>query len=103
MVPAEQVRDQGSQSVSQALRCTPGVVTEPYGASSPLDVYTQIRGFLASEYLDGLRLPDDSIDGTSSSLTEAHSLERVEVPKGPPSGLYGQIQHRRTEGFSANC
>lgn len=90
VVTSDQIRDQGAQSVSQALRYTPGVLAEPYGASAPFDIYTQIRGFRSEQYLDGLRLGDSDSGGTSSAVIDPYALERVEVLKGPSSGLYGQ-------------
>ncbi|OJV03290.1 MAG: hypothetical protein BGO16_10250 [Nitrobacter sp. 62-23] len=90
VVTADQIRSQGAQSVSEALRYTPGVRSEGYGAASPFDVYTQVRGFRADLYLDGLRLPTGNIDGTASGVVDPWALERLEVLKGPASGLYGQ-------------
>ena len=37
--------DQRAESVSQALRYTPGVLAETYGGASQFNSYTQIRGF----------------------------------------------------------
>ena len=58
VVTADQIRAQGAQSVSEALRYTAGVRGEVYGGASQFDSYTQIRGFKADLFLDGTRLPD---------------------------------------------
>src|SRR5476649_284026 len=44
VVTREQMDDQGSQTVAQALRYTPGVLTNPYGATHRYD-YVAMRGF----------------------------------------------------------
>ncbi|WP_145643196.1 TonB-dependent siderophore receptor [Neorhizobium alkalisoli] len=90
VVTAEQIKAQSSQSISEALRYTPGVRSEGYGASSPFDAYTQVRGFRSDLYLDGLKLPGGNIDGTASGVVDPWALERLEVLQGPSSGLYGQ-------------
>ena len=60
VVTQDQIAAQEAQTLPQALRYVPGVITEPYGASS-LSSDIKVRGFLAPRYLDGLRLPVDSI------------------------------------------
>ena len=91
VITADQIRDQGAQTVSQALRYTSGVLAETYGAASQFDSYTQIRGFQADYFLDGLRLPNGgTTTGWSSAVMEPFALERIEVLKGPASVLYGQ-------------
>jgi iron complex outermembrane recepter protein len=90
VVTSDQFRAQGAQTVGQALRYTPGVSAETYGASSPFDIYTQIRGFRGDYYLDGLRLPNGGQDGTSSAVVDPYGLQQIEVLKGPSSALYGQ-------------
>lgn len=88
VITADQIRDQGALSVSQALGYTPGVSVSNFGALQPTDAYTRIRGFRADQYLDGMRLPIRG-DGAASYAIEPYGLERIEVLKGPASGLYG--------------
>jgi iron complex outermembrane receptor protein len=91
VVTADQIRAQGAQSVSEALRYTAGVRGEVYGAASQFDSYTQIRGFKGDLFLDGTRLPDGAATTDwTTSVIEPYGLERVEVLKGPSSVLYGQ-------------
>lgn len=91
VVTADQIRAQGAQSVSEALRYTAGVRAETYGAASQFDSYTQIRGFKGDLFLDGLRLPDGAATADwTTSVVEPYGLERIEVLKGPSSALYGQ-------------
>jgi iron complex outermembrane receptor protein len=88
----EQMDDQGSQTVSQAMRYTPGVLTNPYGATHRYD-YVAMRGFndgsVDNIYLDGLKSMGDS--GTYSTMqVDPYFLERVDILKGPSSVLYGR-------------
>ncbi|TWI53807.1 iron complex outermembrane receptor protein [Pseudomonas duriflava] len=92
VVTREQMDDQGSQTVSQALRYTPGVMTSPYGATHRYD-YVAMRGFnegsVDNIYLDGLKTMGDS--GTYSSMqVDPYFLERIDILKGPSSVLYGR-------------
>ncbi|NKX37830.1 TonB-dependent receptor plug domain-containing protein [Rhodobacteraceae bacterium R_SAG4] len=85
VVPADQIEDQGAQSVAEALRYTPGVFTE-YRGTSNLHDETYIRGFgYAPRFVDGLAFGRNSFGQMAPWL-----LERVEVIKGPASVLYGQ-------------
>jgi len=91
VVTADQIRAQGAQSISEALRYTAGVRGEVYGGASQFDSYTQIRGFKGDLFLDGTRLPDGAATADwTTSVIEPYGLERVEVLKGPSSVLYGQ-------------
>lgn len=86
VVTAQQIRDQGSTSVGQALRYSAGAVAEPYGATPGFDE-PNIRGFGSnnSQYLNGLRL----VRKFGAPSYELYGLERVELLRGPSSGLYG--------------
>lgn len=88
VVTKDQVQDQGAQSVQEALRYTPGVALQGYGANAFFDG-VKLRGFDAPRYLDGLRLPTDSTTFAMPKI-EPYGLERIEVLRGPSSGLYGQ-------------
>jgi iron complex outermembrane receptor protein len=91
VVTAHQIRAQGAQSVSEALRYTAGVRGETYGAASQFDSYTQIRGFKGDLFLDGLRLPDGAATADwTTSVVEPYGLERIEILRGSSSALYGQ-------------
>nr|BFD38840.1 ferrioxamine receptor FoxA [Pseudomonas sp. FFPRI_1] len=92
VVTREQMDDQGAQTVSQTMRYTPGVLTNPYGATHRYD-YVAMRGFndgsVDNIYLDGLKSMGDS--GTYSSMqVDPYFLERVDILKGPSSVLYGR-------------
>ena len=92
VVTREQMDDQGSQTVSQAMRYTPGVLTNPYGATHRYD-YVALRGFndgsVDNIYLDGLKSMGDS--GTYSTMqVDPYFLERIDILKGPSSVLYGR-------------
>lgn len=86
VVGSEQIRDQGAQSVTEALRSVAGVDAGQYGRRGQ-DDFT-IRGFTQSEFVlrDGMRMFLDQAWGQ----TEVFGLERIEVLKGPASVLYGQ-------------
>ncbi len=77
-------------NVAEALRYTPGVISEGFGISNRDQIY--VRGFSETDggiqYLDGLRLPFGS--GFASPRQDPYLLDRIEVIKGPASVLYGQ-------------
>lgn len=91
VVSREQIESQGAQQLTQTLRYTPGLSADIRGDTSRFDMIS-FRGLGAVSdtflYLDGLRLPR----GASYLVPQIdmHSLERVEVLKGPASVMYGQ-------------
>lgn len=87
VIGAEQVRDQNSLTLQEALRYTVGVNSEMYGLDNRGD-YFALRGIEASTLLDGLRLPITGYWG--SVRNEPYAFERIEVLRGPASLLAGQ-------------
>lgn len=81
VVTRDQMDAQGVRNLDQALRYTPGVMTEGNGVETRSDNLL-LRGFEPTAYRDGLR--------DSWHKVETFGLERVEVLKGPASVLYGQ-------------
>jgi len=88
VVTADQIRQQGAQTVSEALRYTPGVDSEAFGYDARFNHFT-IRGFQVDkyQYVDGMKFPAGNY---AIPRIETYGLERVEVLRGPTSGLYGQ-------------
>ncbi|WP_217475712.1 TonB-dependent siderophore receptor [Stutzerimonas stutzeri] len=92
VVTRQQIEDQGSRSIAQAVRYTPGLMSTPYGATTRYD-YVAMRGItdgaVDNLYLDGQKLLGDS--GTYSSLqVDPYFVERIDILKGPSSVLYGR-------------
>jgi len=88
VVPKDQITAQGAQTVNEALRYTPGVQVEPNGVGDFSSTFNRVRGFRSDLYLDGLRLPQNPAAAGYAEV-EPYNLERIEVLKGPSSGLYG--------------
>jgi iron complex outermembrane recepter protein len=89
VVGRDQIADQGSQSLVEALRYTAGVSVNTNPNDTRFDSIL-IRGFQPVLYLDGMQLPY----GTQlfgRPMLDPFMLERVEVLKGPSSSLYGQV------------
>lgn len=86
VVTRAQIEAQRAETVPQALRYAPGVLTDRNGADQRSD-YLFSRGFAVDQYLDGTRL----LAGTwTLPQVEAYGVERIDVLKGPASVLYGQ-------------
>lgn len=86
VITEQQIRDQGAQSVQDALRYTAGVRGETYGLDSRGD-WSTVRGTDPVIFLDGLQ---QTFGYYASSRPDPFGLEAIEVIKGPSSVLYGQ-------------
>ncbi|GAB3670627.1 TonB-dependent siderophore receptor [Salinisphaera aquimarina] len=92
VITREQLDNQASTNINDALRYTPGVFTGLAGASKRSDTVA-LRGFHGGDvnntFLDGLRLQTDP--GSYSAVQiDPYFLERIDVVKGPSSVLYGR-------------
>ncbi|WP_200870582.1 TonB-dependent siderophore receptor [Methylobacter tundripaludum] len=90
VITSDQMEAQNVSTMAEALRYTPGVQSETFGFE-PRTTFIKIRGFDATEtglYRDGLKLSNPGF-AVGYSL-EPYGAERVEVPRGPASVLYGQ-------------
>lgn len=89
VITAQEMTALKPQKVGEALRYTPGVVTESQQNTSYFD-RTRIRGFysITNNYFDGMQLtPSGTI---AVAQIDPFLLDRIEVLKGPSSVLYGQ-------------
>lgn len=87
VVSAEQIRDQGSPNLQEALRYTAGVRHELYGIDNRGD-WMALRGSDEStQLLDGMRLPLTGWYGVVR--IEPFNYERIEVLRGPSSVIAG--------------
>jgi iron complex outermembrane receptor protein len=90
VITADQVRNQGSVSIGEALRYTAGVSGDVNGGSDTRFGGLQIRGFdmtMPGLYLDGLRVPASNY--VHFNGLEPYGAERLEVLKGRSSAMYG--------------
>src|SRR5690606_39261766 len=92
VVTSEQIDKQGSMTVAEAVRYTPGVLSNPYGSTRRYD-YLAMRGIndgsVDNILIDGLKSMGDP--GSYSSLQiDPYFIERIDVLKGPSSVLYGR-------------
>jgi iron complex outermembrane recepter protein len=86
VIPRDQIEALAPQNLNSILRYTPGVAVDTRGTVSRLDQFT-IRGFSATQFLDGMRV----FGGRDANPSvDPYRLERVEVLRGPASVTYGQ-------------
>lgn len=86
VITADRMRDQGAQTVQDALRYTAGVRGETYGLDSRGD-WSTVRGTDPVVFQDGMQ---QTFGYYASARPDPFTLERIEVLKGPASVLYGQ-------------
>lgn len=91
VIEGEQLEQRGVKSLNQALRYTPGVVTEQKGSSVTMYDTFSIRGFSNNQsYYDGLVLP--FLTGWNlQPQIDPIMIQQIEVFKGPTSVLYGAM------------
>jgi iron complex outermembrane receptor protein len=88
VVSADQIRDQASPNLQEALRYAAGVRNELYGIDNRGD-WISLRGSEeTTTLLDGMRLPLTGWYGVVR--TEPYAYERIEVLRGPSSIIAGQ-------------
>lgn len=83
VVTPQQIQDQGALSMQSALQYTAGVTNEGDDTRGDFNV---IRGFLAVNYLDGLKREFGFV---YLPRNETYSLDRIDVLLGPAAVLYG--------------
>lgn len=86
VVTADQITQQATQSVGEAVRYTPGTRGDIFGISTSRD-YIRVRGFSPNYYQDGLILPYGIT--AQGGQSEPYGMERLEVLRGPSSVLFG--------------
>lgn len=86
VITTSQIKQQGAETLGQALSYSSGVVGQPFGADPRFDSPT-IRGFEArtAQYVNGLR----QLRYLGAPAYETYGLQQVEVLKGPSSSLFG--------------
>lgn len=93
IITQDEIKARGSQTVTDALKYTPGITGG--GFADRVEVFDEptARGFSpAPLYLDGLHLPYGGGSTGGALQIDPYTLERVEVLKGPASVLFGQNQ-----------
>lgn len=86
VITRDQLVDQGASNLQDALLYAAGVRSDAYGLDSRSDGM-RVRGSYPDVYLDGLRQNYNWY--TSVTRSDAYTLERVEVLRGPSGMLFG--------------
>ncbi len=91
VVTQDEIKARGSQTVTEALRYTPGITGGGFADRVKIFDEPTSRGFSpAPMYLDGLHMPYGGGSTGGALQIDPYTLERIEVLKGPASVLYGQ-------------
>jgi iron complex outermembrane receptor protein len=83
VITSQQILDQGALTMLQATNYTAGATN---GGDDPRGDFVNIRGFLAVNYLDGLKRENGFVYLPRS---ETYTLDRIDVLLGPAAQLYG--------------
>ncbi|MFC5699352.1 TonB-dependent siderophore receptor [Pseudomonas sp. GCM10022186] len=86
VITREQLDSRPTLNLNDSLRYTAGVMSSGYGSDSRAD-WLKVRGFVPTQFLDGLPLPVGSF---ANPKVEPWNLERIAVLRGPASSVYGQ-------------
>lgn len=86
VITRDQLDNRPTLNLNDALRYSAGVTSSGYGSDSRSD-WLKIRGFVPTQFLDGLPLPVGSF---ANPKIEPWNLERIAVLRGPASSVYGQ-------------
>lgn len=89
VIGREEMDARGAQNAMEAVRYTPGVVTNVYGIDNRGWEDISIRGFpgLLGNYQNGLAQTPFNI---TNYMSDPYMFERVEVLRGPSSMIFGQ-------------
>ena len=79
----------GVLNLNQAVRYAAGITPDLRGGEGTRYDQFLLRGFMVPTFLDGLKL-QDSPTGYASAQTDTSRLERIEIPQGLVSAIYGQ-------------
>jgi len=82
----QQMDDRGVQTLEDAVKYMPGIVSASYGSDSRYD-WLRVRGFEPTQFLDGLPLAKGVY---ANPKMETWNLDRLSLLRGPASSLYGQ-------------
>ncbi|WP_416427231.1 TonB-dependent siderophore receptor [Pseudomonas sp. App30] len=82
----QQMEDRGVQTLEDAVKYMPGIVSASYGSDTRYD-WLRVRGFEPTQFLDGLPLPKGAY---ATAKIETWDLDRIALLRGPASSLYGQ-------------
>lgn len=110
VITRQQMDDRGVQSISDALRNTPGVSTQKYDSDR---TEFSARGFAITNFqYDGVNQPYDGVYGENpNNSDDSASLDRIEVVKGAtglmtgagdPSATVNLIRKKPTKEFKAS-
>lgn len=86
VVTRDQLVEQGTSNLQDALLYAAGVRSDAYGLDSRSDG-VRVRGSYPDTYLDGLRQNYNYY--TSTTRSDTYALERIEVLRGPAGVLFG--------------